>query len=77
MIYLRGIVYLGNSIMPYYEAIRKLRHSMYLTQTEFGSIFGVTFGTVNRWENGKFEPSLRVKRKLAFYFKKYNIEVVD
>lgn len=63
--------------MPYYEAIRKLRYSMYLTQAEFGSIFGVTFGTVNRWESGKFEPSLRAKRKLAFYFKKYNIEVVD
>lgn len=63
--------------MPYYEAIRKLRHLMYLTQTEFGSRFGVTFGTVNRWESGKFMPSMKVKRKLTFYFKKYNIEVVD
>ena len=63
--------------MPYYEAIRKLRHLMYLTQIEFGLLFGVTFGTVNRWESGKFLPSMKVKRKLAFYFKKYNIEVVD
>lgn len=29
---------------------------------------------VNRWESGHFEPTIKSKRKLAPYFKKYKIE---
>lgn len=29
---------------------------------------------VNRWEFGHFEPTIKSKRKLAPYFKKYKIE---
>lgn len=61
--------------MTYSEAIKKLRKTMLLTQTEFAEIFNVSFGTVNRWESGKFEPSMKQKRKLADFFKKYKIEV--
>ena len=31
-------------------------------------------GFVNRWEFGHFEPTIKSKRKLAPYFKKYKIE---
>ena len=48
---------------------------MLLTQTEFAELFNVSFGTVNRWESGKFEPSMKQKRKLEEYFKKYKIGV--
>lgn len=61
--------------MTYPEAIKKLRNKLILTQTEFGELFGVSFATVNRWENGRFEPTIKLKRKLAPYFKKYKIEV--
>ena len=37
--------------------IRKLRKQLNLTQEEFAHEIGVTFATVNRWENGKSEPS--------------------
>lgn len=37
--------------------IRKLRKQLSLTQEEFAHEIGVTFATVNRWENGKSEPS--------------------
>ncbi len=37
--------------------IRSLRKQMGLTQEEFAHEVGVTFATVNRWENGKSEPS--------------------
>ena len=57
--------------MTYSEAIKKLRNKLILTQTEFG----VSFATVNRWEAGKFKPTTKLKRKLAPYFEKYNIEV--
>ena len=48
---------------------------MFLTQSEFGELFGVTFGTVNRWEKGKYEPTMKIKRLLSPYFKKHNINI--
>lgn len=61
--------------MTYAEAIEKLRKKMLLTQTELAELLGVSFGTVNRWESGKYEPTMKMKRKLVPYFEKYNIEV--
>lgn len=49
--------------------IKEYRENNFLTQQEFGNILGVTFVTVNRWENGVFEPSLKQKRKLYKLFK--------
>lgn len=63
--------------MTYAEAIKKLRKKMILTQTEFAELLGVTFGTVNRWENGTYEPTTKIKRKLQQYFEKYQIEIED
>lgn len=61
--------------MKYSDAIKKLRLIMFLTQSEFGELFGVTFGTVNRWEKGKYEPTMKIKRLLSPYFKKHNINI--
>lgn len=63
--------------MNYSTAIKKLRLKMCLTQTEFGQLFNVTFGTVNRWESGKFSPTMKIKRMLIPYFEKYNIDVEE
>lgn len=61
--------------MVYSEAIKMLRLKMCLTQTEFGKIFDVSFSTVNRWENGKYTPTMKIKRMMIPYFEEYNIEV--
>ncbi|MCK6440258.1 MAG: helix-turn-helix transcriptional regulator [Planctomycetes bacterium] len=37
--------------------VRELRHALDLTQEEFAAKLGVAFPTVNRWENGRVEPS--------------------
>lgn len=37
--------------------IKALRLEMKMTQTQFAEFLGVTFVTVNRWENGKAKPS--------------------
>lgn len=63
--------------MNYPETIKRLRHKMILTQTEFAKMLGVSFDPVNRWESGKYEPTTKTKRKLAPLFKKYCIEVED
>lgn len=61
--------------MNYAEAIKALRKKMLVTQTELAALLGVAFVSVNRWENGAYEPTMKVKRKLAPLFKKHGIEV--
>ncbi len=39
------------------KAIKELREHLQLTQEVFSSILGVSFATVNRWENGKTTPT--------------------
>lgn len=61
--------------MGYDEAIKTLRKRMLLTQMELADKLGVAFISVNRWERGHCEPTMKAKRKLAPLFKKYGIEV--
>lgn len=63
--------------MNYAEAVKSLRKKMIMSQMEFADYLGVSFGTVNRWENDRFTPSIKAKRKSAPLFKKYNIQVDD
>ena len=63
--------------MTYAEAIKKLRSKMLLTQMEFADYLGVSFASINRWETGRFEPTMKIKRKLAPLFKEYRIEVEE
>jgi transcriptional regulator with XRE-family HTH domain len=39
------------------KEVRALRERLQLTQEVFARILGVSFATVNRWENGKSAPS--------------------
>ena len=47
------------------KIIKELQTALGLTQEQFAAKIGVTFSTVNRWENGKGKPSplamLRIK----------------
>jgi transcriptional regulator with XRE-family HTH domain len=36
--------------------VRETRTRLGLTQTQFAQLLGVSFQTVNRWENGKTKP---------------------
>ena len=63
--------------MNYAEAVKALRKKMIMSQMEFADYLGVPFGTVNRWENDRFTPTIKAKRKLASLFKKYKIEMKE
>lgn len=39
------------------QLIRELRQTLKLTQAKFAAHLGVTFPTINRWENGHAMPS--------------------
>jgi len=59
----------------YSLAIKALREDLLLTQEEFAQKIGVAFATINRWENGHHEPSLRYKRKIKSLCLKHGIKV--
>lgn len=47
------------------EEIKKVRLKMMLSQTDFAKLLGVTFESVNRYENGRSRPTFRVQRKIS------------
>jgi transcriptional regulator with XRE-family HTH domain len=44
--------------------IRELRQRLHLTQEQFAQKVGVTYSTVNHWENGKRVPQPFLVRRL-------------
>lgn len=53
--------------MPFSSEIKNFRLSCLMNQTEFGNALGVSFTTVNRWENGKARPNIKVMKALKQY----------
>lgn len=50
--------------MPFSSEIKNFRLSCLMNQTEFGNALGVSFTTVNRWENGKARPNIKAMKAL-------------
>ncbi len=46
------------------QLIRELRQRTGLTQGKFAAKLGVTFPTINRWENGRAKPSPLAKQRI-------------
>ncbi|MDD2493008.1 MAG: helix-turn-helix transcriptional regulator [Bacilli bacterium] len=60
--------------MTYSDKIKTLREVMLISQAELAELLGVSFVTVNRWENDKYETTIKIKRKLNDLFIKHNID---
>jgi len=54
--------------MNYAMLIKAYREKCFLTQDELAKKLGVSYVSVNRWENGKFDPTMKIKRKLHKLF---------
>ena len=54
--------------MDYPKLLKEYREKVFLTQEEFARKLGISYVTLNRWENGKFEPTMKMKRKLNKLF---------
>lgn len=50
--------------MDYPSTVKSIREKLLLTQTELAKELGVTFATVNRWENGHCVPTMKQRRKI-------------
>jgi DNA-binding XRE family transcriptional regulator len=60
--------------MSYADTIKALREKLLLTQMELAAKLGVSYASVNRWENGKCEPTMKIKRKIRAMAQKTGIE---
>jgi DNA-binding transcriptional regulator YiaG len=52
------------------ERIRRLRQELNMTQESFAHEIGVTFATVNRWENGRTTPNKVAQKVLLLLERK-------
>lgn len=63
--------------MNWSKIIKNLRTKMLLSQSELANILDVSFASINRWENGHNEPTIKVKRKIKELCEQYNINIVS
>ena len=52
----------------YAQKIREYRERKLLTQEDLAKVLSVSVTSITRWENGKFEPTMAIKRKLRELF---------
>ena len=69
----RCIIY----FMDYRTSIKQLREKAFLTQVDLAQKLGVSFASVNRYENGHTVPTMKVRAKLHKLFLKYEISEED
>jgi len=56
--------------------VKELRQRLNLTQEAMAETLGVSFATVNRWENGWTEPSRLALRQIDLLCKEHKIAPV-
>jgi transcriptional regulator with XRE-family HTH domain len=61
--------------MDYKSIIKLLRKKLILSQQELADLLGVSFSSVNRWEKGHHEPTIKAQRKIVELCKQNNIEI--
>lgn len=54
--------------------IKKIRINSLLSQIEFAEALGVSFSTVNRWENDKVTPNFQTIKRIRDFCKLNNTE---
>ncbi len=59
--------------MTFADKVKHVRIALYLTQAQLAKELGVSFATINRWENGHGEPNLLINAKFEELVKRNNI----
>lgn len=63
--------------MDYQRLVKELRLKLILSQQEFADLLNVSFASINRWETGKHEPTIKIRRKIVEICKANNIDMVE
>ena len=51
------------------DTLKNIRQQCLLSQKDFADALGVSFSTVNRWENGKTIPNYKDLKKISDYWR--------
>ena len=62
-------------MIDYQKAVKELRDKLIMTQTEFAKLLGVSFTSINRWENGLNRPTMVIRKQIIQLCKENNIEI--
>ena len=60
--------------MDWAKLLKDLRNKLLLSQVEMADLLDVSFASINRWENGHHEPTIKVKRQIKELCKKNKID---
>lgn len=61
------------AIMNFAEKVKFVRSELRLSQEDLARELGVSFATINRWENGSYNPSRLAKKAFDDFCEKKNI----
>ena len=59
--------------MDFAEKVKFVRSQLKLSQEELAHELGVSVATINRWENGNYQPSRLAKKAFEDYCKENDI----
>jgi len=62
--------------MTFHEKVKLVREKLHLSQEALARELQVSFATVNRWESGKREPSIKAKKTFYEFCKRNEIKGV-
>lgn len=70
-------IWIGGRQVNTSEKLKDIRRKSLMNQSSFAKELGVSFSTVNRWENGKAIPSYQALNKIKEYCDKkgFNFEI--
>ena len=57
------------------QLVKDVRNQLGLSQEELAHELGVSFATINRWENGKTVPFKLARRQFEAFCEKHGIEI--
>lgn len=59
--------------MSFAENVKLVRAELKLSQEDLARELGVSFATINRWENGSYNPSRLAKKAFEDFCEKKNV----
>ena len=66
----------GWLLVKFSESLKQNRERIGLTQGELAKAIGISIATINRYENGKHEPTPIVRKAIIDFFREHSIEFV-
>ena len=60
--------------IDYPATLLRIRAELNMSQTELAEMLGVSFTSVNRWENDKYQPTKVAKEKIRLICEEKNIK---